>query len=193
MGKKMIKSEIKKTFDESAKIILDSKKLEKSLFDSILTITKSLKNKKKIIIFGNGGSAADAQHMSGELVGRYLKERKSFSAIALTTDSSILTALGNDYGFENIFSRQCEGLVRNGDVVFAISTSGNSKNVLKGMAKSKNLGAKIISLTGNNKSKMKKYSDIVISVPSNNTPRIQEAHRTIIHIICEQVEKNLSK
>tara|TARA_Y100000996_G_scaffold117555_1_gene87575 strand:- start:191 stop:772 length:582 start_codon:yes stop_codon:yes gene_type:complete len=193
MDKKMIKSEIKKTFDESAKIILDSKKLEKSLFDSILTITKSLKNKKKIIIFGNGGSAADAQHMSGELVGRYLKERKSFSAIALTTDSSILTALGNDYGFENIFSRQCEGLVRNGDVVFAISTSGNSKNVLKGMAKSKNLGAKIISLTGNNKSKMKKYSDIVISVPSNNTPRIQEAHRTIIHIICEQVEKNLSK
>ena len=193
MGKKMIKSEIKKTFDESAKIILDSKKLEKSLFDSILTITKSLKNKKKIIIFGNGGSAADAQHMSGELVGRYLKERKSFSAIALTTDSSILTALGNDYGFENIFSRQCEGLVRNGDVVVAISTSGNSKNVLKGMAKSKNLGAKIISLTGNNESKMKKYSDIVISVPSNNTPRIQEAHRTIIHIICEQVEKNLSK
>jgi len=193
MGKKMIKSEIKKTFDESAKIILDSKKLEKSLFDSILTITKSLKNKKKIIIFGNGGSAADAQHMSGELVGRYLKERKSFSAIALTTDSSILTALGNDYGFENIFSRQCEGLVRNGDVVFAISTSGNSKNVLKGMTKSKNLGAKIISLTGNNTSKMKKYSDVVISVPSENTPRIQEAHRTIIHIICEQVEKNLSK
>ena len=189
----MIKSEIKKTFDESAKIILDSKKLEKSLFDSISIITKSLKNKKKIIIFGNGGSAADAQHMSGELVGRYLKERKSFSAIALTTDSSILTALGNDYGFENIFSRQCEGLVRNGDVVFAISTSGNSKNVLKGMTKSKNLGAKIISLTGNNTSKMKKYSDVVISVPSEDTPRIQEAHRTIIHIICEQVEKNLSK
>tara|TARA_Y100001936_G_scaffold32609_1_gene30572 strand:+ start:2661 stop:3242 length:582 start_codon:yes stop_codon:yes gene_type:complete len=193
MDKKMNKSEIKKTFDESAKIILDSKKLEKSLFDTISIITKSLKNKKKIIIFGNGGSAADAQHMSGELVGRYLKERNSFSAIALTTDTSILTALGNDYGFENIFSRQCEGLVKNGDVIFAISTSGNSKNVLKGMSISKDLGGKVISLTGNNTSKMKKYSDIIISVASNNTPRIQEAHRTIIHIICEQVEKNLSK
>jgi D-sedoheptulose 7-phosphate isomerase len=189
----MSDSEIKKTFDESAKIILNSNKLEKSIMNSISLISTSLKNKKKIVIFGNGGSAADSQHMAAELIGRYLKERSSFSAIALTTDSSILTALGNDYGFENIFSRQCEGLVRNGDIVFAISTSGNSKNVLKGMSKSKNLGAKIISLTGNNTSKMKKYSNIVIPVPSNNTPRIQEAHRTIIHIICEQVEKNLAK
>lgn len=189
----MNNSEIKKIFDESAKIILNSKKLEKSIIESISLITKSLKNKKKIIIFGNGGSAADAQHMSGELIGRYLKERNSFSAIALTTDSSILTALGNDYGFENIFSRQCEGLVRKGDVVIAISTSGNSKNVLNGILKSKHLGAKIISLTGNNTSKMKKHSDIIIPVSSKSTPRIQEAHRTIIHIICEQVEKNLSK
>ena len=188
----MNKSEIKKTFENSAKIILDSKKLEKPLLDTISLVTESLKNKKKIIIFGNGGSAADAQHMSAEFVGRYLKERHSFSAIALTADSSILTALGNDYGFENIFSRQCEGLVKNGDVVFAISTSGNSKNVLNGILKSKNLGAKVISLTGNNISKMKKYSNIIIAVPSNDTPRIQEAHRTIIHIICEQVEKNLS-
>ena len=179
----MNNSEIKKIFDESAKIILNSKKLEKSIIESISLITKSLKNKKKIIIFGNGGSAADAQHMSGELIGRYLKERNSFSAIALTTDSSILTALGNDY----------EGLVRKGDVVIAISTSGNSKNVLNGILKSKHLGAKIISLTGNNTSKMKKHSDIIIPVSSKSTPRIQEAHRTIIHIICEQVEKNLSK
>jgi|TARA_B110001454_G_C12722948_1_gene435582 D-sedoheptulose 7-phosphate isomerase len=189
----MSDSEIKKTFDESAKIILDSKKLEKSLINSISLITKALKNKKKIVIFGNGGSAADSQHMAGELIGRYLKERNSFSAIALTADSSILTALGNDFGFENIFSRQCEGLVRNGDIVIAISTSGNSKNVLNGILKSKHLGAKIISLTGNNTSKMKKYSDVIIPVSSNNTPRIQEAHRTIIHIICEQIEKNLSK
>ena len=125
----MSDSEIKKTFDESAKTILNSNKLEKSIMDSISLISTSLKNKKKIVIFGNGGSAADSQHMAAELIGRYLKERSSFSAIALTTDSSILTALGNDYGFENIFSRQCEGLVRNGDIVFAISTSGNSKNV----------------------------------------------------------------
>ena len=189
----MSDSEIKKTFDESAKIILNSNKLEKSIMNSISLISTSLKNKKKIVIFGNGGSAADSQHMAAELIGRYLKERSSFSAIALTTDSSILTALGNDYGFENIFSRQCEGLVRKGDVVIAISTSGNSKNVLNGILKSKHLGAKIISLTGNNTSKMKKHSDIIIPVSSKSTPRIQEAHRTIIHIICEQVEKNLSK
>ena len=189
----MSDSEIKKTFDESAKIILDSKKLEKSLINSISLITKALKNKKKIVIFGNGGSAADSQHMAGELIGRYLKERNSFSAIALTADSSILTALGNDFGFENIFSRQCEGIVKKGDVVIAISTSGNSKNVLKGITTSKKLGASVISLTGSNISKIKKYSDIVIPVSSDNTPRIQEAHRIIIHVICEQIEKNLSR
>jgi D-sedoheptulose 7-phosphate isomerase len=187
----MKNSNIQKLFDESSKIIQNSKILESQINSSISLITKSLKNKKKIIIFGNGGSAADAQHMAGELIGRYLLERNSLSAIALTTDSSILTALGNDYGFHNIFSRQCEGLVKNGDVVIGISTSGNSKNVIQGISKSKSLGAKIISLTGKNTSKMKKYSDILIPVPSNKTPRIQEAHRTIIHIICEQVEKNL--
>ena len=186
-------SDIKKLFDQSAKIILDSKTLEVQIINSISLIIKSLKSKKKIVIFGNGGSAADAQHMAGELIGRYLLERNSLSAVALTTDSSILTALGNDYGFENIFSRQCEGLVKNGDVVIGISTSGNSKNILKGISKARTLGAKIISLTGSNPSKMKKYSDIVIAVPSKNTARIQESHRTIIHIICEQVEKTLSK
>tara|TARA_B100000029_G_scaffold484141_1_gene536015 strand:- start:736 stop:1308 length:573 start_codon:yes stop_codon:yes gene_type:complete len=186
-------SKINELFEESSKIIHDSKKLEDEIFNSILLISKSLKNKNKIIIFGNGGSAADAQHMAGELIGRYLLERKSLSAIALTTDSSIITGLGNDYGFENIFVRQCEGLVKSGDVVIGISTSGNSKNVIKGLSKSKSLGAKTISLTGKNVSKMKKYSDIIIPVPSDLTPRIQEAHRTIIHIICEQIEKNYQK
>jgi len=185
--------EIEAIINQSTDVITKTLGLVNIIDECATKIITSLKNDGKVILFGNGGSAADAQHMAAELIGRYLKERSSFSAIALTTDSSILTALGNDYGFENIFSRQCEGLVRNGDIVFAISTSGNSKNVLKGMSKSKNLGAKIISLTGNNTSKMKKYSNIVIPVPSNNTPRIQEAHRTIIHIICEQVEKNLAK
>jgi len=183
------KSEILESFDESAKIILDSKKLEKKIQNSIMVITKSLKNKNKIVIFGNGGSAADSQHMAAEFIGRYLLERKSLSAIALTTDTSIITSIGNDYSFENIFSRQCEAIVKNGDVVIAISTSGGSKNVLNGIITSKKLGAKIISLTGNNSTKMKKYSDIIIDVPSKNTPQIQEAHRTIIHIICQQVEK----
>ena len=104
----MKKSEILESFDESAKIILDSKKLEKKIQESIMLITKSLKNKNKIIIFGNGGSAADSQHMAAEFIGRYLLERKSLPAIALTTDTSIITSIGNDYSFENIFSRQCE-------------------------------------------------------------------------------------
>jgi len=179
--------------EESSKVILDLKSITPEIEKAINEIIKCLRKGNKIILFGNGGSAADAQHMAGELIGRYLLERNPLSAIALTTDSSVLTALGNDYGFENIFSRQCEGLVKPGDIVFAISTSGNSKNILKGISKSKSLGAKIISLTGNNTSKMKKYSDVVIPVSSTTTPRIQEAHRTIIHIICEQVEKNLRK
>ena len=152
------RSEILELFDESAKIILDSKKLEKKIQNSIMVITKSLKNKNKIVIFGNGGSAADSQHMAAEFIGRYLLERKSLSAIALTTDTSIITSIGNDYSFENIFSRQCEAIVKNGDVVIAISTSGGSKNVLNGIITSKKLGAKIISLTGNNSTKMKKSS-----------------------------------
>jgi len=187
------KSEIKNIFEQSAKIILDSKILEKDILASISLIMAALKSGKKIIIFGNGGSAADSQHLSGELIGRYLLERKSFPAIALTTDTSIITAIGNDYGFEKIFSRQCEGLVKKGDVVIAISTSGTSKNIIQGISKAKQLGAKTISLCGKNTSKIKKSTDIIISVPSTETPRIQESHRTIIHIICEIVEKQLKK
>ena len=189
----MKKSEILETFDESAKIILDSKILEKKIQEVIMIITKAVKIKNKIIIFGNGGSAADSQHMAAEFIGRYLLERKSLPAISLTTDTSIITSVGNDYNFENIFSRQCESIVKKGDVVIGISTSGSSKNVLNGIKTSKKLGATIISLTGSNIIKMKKYSDVVVDVPSKNTPRIQEAHRTIIHIICQQVEKNWKK
>ena len=186
---KLENKRIEDIFESSSRAILDSKKLSKEIEKGVTLIIKSIKNGNKIVLFGNGGSAADAQHMAAEFIGRYLLERKSLSAIALTTDTSIITSVGNDYNFENIFSRQCEGIIKNGDVVIAISTSGSSKNVLNGIIKSKKLGAKIISLTGNNTTKMKKYSDIIIDVPSKNTPRIQEAHRTIIHIICQQVEK----
>jgi len=186
-------NKIEKIFESSSNSILDSKKLSKQIENSITLIIKSIKNGNKIVLFGNGGSAADAQHMAAEFVGRFMKERKSFPAIALSTDSSIITAIGNDYSFEKIFSRQAESLVKKGDVIIAISTSGESKNILEGIKTSKKIGAKIISLTGKNGTKMERNSDIFLNVPSTITSRIQEVHRTIIHIICEMVEDELSK
>lgn len=184
-----INADILKLFDESSKIILKSKILSKDILDVVSIITKALKNGRKIIIFGNGGSAADAQHMAAEFIGRYLIERKSIPAIALTTDTSILTAIGNDYSFDKVFSRQCESLVEKNDIIIAISTSGNSSNIIQGINAAKKRGAFTISLTGKSGGKLKSISNITIRVPSDQTPRIQEAHRTIIHIICELVEK----
>ena len=150
----------------------------------------SLEQKKKILIFGNGGSASDAQHMAAEFISRYLLERISLPAIALTTDTSILTSIGNDYNFDKIFSRQCESLVNERDIVIGISTSGKSQNVILGIEEAKRKGAKIISLTGNNGGILNQISDICLEIPSNETPRIQEGHRILIHIICELVESH---
>jgi len=157
--------------------------------DSIRLLLDCIKKDGKIILFGNGGSAADAQHIAAEFVGRFKIERISMPAIALTTDSSILTSVGNDYSFELIFSRQCESLVQEGDVVIALSTSGNSINVLNGVKMAKKKKAKIIGLLGNSGGKISELSDVSIIVNSNSTPRIQEGHRLIAHIICEIVEK----
>jgi D-sedoheptulose 7-phosphate isomerase len=179
---------IDKLFIESSDVILKSKILSQKINDTIKLIILSLEQKKKILIFGNGGSASDAQHMAAEFVSRYLLERLSLPAIALTTDTSILTSIGNDYHFDKIFSRQCESLVNEGDIVIAISTSGKSKNVILGIEESKRKGAKIISLTGNNGGILNQISDICLEIPSNETPRIQEGHRILIHIICELVE-----
>ncbi len=190
---KLKNGKINKIFESSSMAILDSKKLSKEIEKSITLIIKSIKNGNKIVLFGNGGSAADAQHMAAEFIGRFMKERKSFPAIALSTDSSIITAVANDYSFEKIFSRQAESLVKKGDVIIAISTSGESKNILEGIKTSKKLGAKIISLTGENGMKMRSNSDVFLNVPSKITSRVQEVHRTIIHIICEIVEDDLSK
>lgn len=189
IGMQTKESDILRSFDESSKIILESKTLVREMLDAIDAIVESLKNKNKIIIFGNGGSAADAQHMAAEFIGRYLIDRKSIPALALTTDTSILTSIGNDYSFDRVFSRQCESLVTKNDIVVAISTSGNSPNVIKGVITAKRMGAHVISLTGKSGGKLKRISDITIRVPSDQTPRIQESHRTIIHIICELVEK----
>jgi len=179
--------------DQSSKIIDDSKKLSKIVLQVIESITSSIEKGNKIILFGNGGSAADAQHMAAEFIGRFLNERRSFPAISLTADSSIITSLGNDYGFEKIFQRQCESLVNNGDIIIAISTSGKSKNVINGIKTAKKKGGIIVGLTGMDGGEIKDLVDYLINIPSNHTPRIQEGHRTIIHIICEAVEKILMK
>ena len=154
-------------------------------------IIKALKNGKKVVLFGNGGSAADAQHIACELAGKFKLERRGLPAVALTTNTSTLTAIGNDYGYDKIFSRQVEGMVGRGDVVIGISTSGNSVNVINGIEAAKERRAFTVGLTGATGGKLGKIVDICIKVPSNDTPRIQEAHITIGHIICQLVEEGL--
>jgi D-sedoheptulose 7-phosphate isomerase len=156
-------------------------------------IIESLKNGGKLLIFGNGGSAADSQHIAAELVGRFKKERKAFAAIALTTNTSTMTALANDYSYDVIFSREVEALGKKGDVVLGISTSGNSKNVIEGLRKARSMGLATISFTGGDGGALKKDSDICIVVGTKDTPRIQESHLMIAHIICELVEEWMAK
>ena len=184
-----LKKSIEISILESTKIIKNSSIHISEIEESVNEIITCLKNGKKIIIFGNGGSAADAQHIVAEFIGRFRLKRKSLPAIALTSNSSILTAIANDYSYNTIFSRQCEALVEKGDVVIGISTSGNSKNVEKGLNVSKKLGGLTIGLLGSKGGTIKKFCDISIIINSSSTPRIQEAHRTIYHIICEEVEK----
>ena len=174
-------------------IIETSASLAPYVSKSITAIVKSLKKGNKIILFGNGGSAADAQHIAAELIGRFNFNRKSLPAIALTNNSSITTALSNDFSFDVVFSRQCECLVSKGDIVIGISTSGNSLNVKKAIIVSKKKGATTIALLGNKGGTIKKHVDIPIIVNSSSTPYIQEIHRIIYHIICEITEKELTK
>ena len=145
----------------------------------------------KILIMGNGGSAADAQHFAAEMVGRFLLERKALPAIALTTDTSILTAVGNDYGFDDVFKRQVEALALPGDVLIGLSTSGNSKNIKRALEVGKDIGAITIGLLGRDGGEIASISDFNLTVPSTETPRIQEAHLVMIHILCDLVEKGL--
>ena len=174
-------------------IIETSASLAPYVSKSITAIVKSLKKGNKIILFGNGGSAADAQHIAAELIGRFNFNRKSLPAIALTNNSSTITALSNDFSFDVVFSRQCECLVSKGDIVIGISTSGNSLNVKKAIIVSKKKGATTIALLGNKGGTIKKHVDIPIIVNSSSTPYIQEIHRIIYHIICEITEKELTK
>lgn len=185
----MEEESIRKIFDESIDVISESKNLTTEIKKVSGVIINAFSNGNKIITFGNGGSAADAQHLAAEFVGRYKIERKSLPAIALTTDTSILTAIGNDYDFDNVFERQCESIVNKNDIVIAISTSGNSKNVIKGVEKSKEKGAVIILLSGESGGGLKDRSDFKLLVPSKDTPKIQEVHRIILHIICEIIDE----
>lgn len=185
----MLESNIRKSIRDSAKTIQTLVKLIPQIQKSINVIIKCLSEGRKVVLFGNGGSAADAQHIAAELVGRFKLERRSYPSIALTTDTSCITALANDYSFDIIFSRQCESLVEKNDVVIGISTSGNSINVKRGLETAKKKGAITIGLLGAKGGPIGKLVDIPIIINSSSTPRIQEAHRTIYHIICDEVER----
>ena len=154
-------------------------------------IVSTYKQDGKVLIFGNGGSAADAQHFAGELVSRFYFDRPALSAFALTTDTSVITAIGNDYGYEQVFSRQVSASAKAQDVVIAISTSGNSKNVLAALAVAKEKGSFTVGLTGHTGGAMKGVCDVCICVPSESTPRIQECHLIIEHAICAGVESQI--
>ena len=151
-------------------------------------IREALSSGGKLLIFGNGGSAADAQHMAAELVGRFERERAAFAAVALTTDTSILSAIGNDYGFDGVFARQVEGLGRPGDVALGISTSGASANVLAALDAARSRGLATIALTGRDGGACGRAADIHVNVPDDSTARVQEVHTTLIHALCELVE-----
>lgn len=181
--------------------LLASAELKKTVADTLCgeilkatqLIKNSLANGGKLLLMGNGGSAGDAQHIAAELVGRFKKERKALPAIALTTNSSTLTALGNDYEYAVIFARQVEAFVRKGDVVVGITTSGNSENVVRALKLANEMGASTIGLLGNQGGKAKDVVNVAIVVPSNDTARIQEVHITIGHIICEILEQELAQ
>ena len=171
--------------------ILNDEKILKIISTVASLFVDTYKNDRKILFAGNGGSAADAQHIAGELVSRFYFDRPGLSAIALTTDTSILTAIGNDYSYDKIFSRQIQANGIPGDIFFGISTRSNSKNILNGIIESKKMGITSIGLTGKYGGKMKDLCDYCICVPSEETPRIQESHLLIEHIICAIVEEEI--
>jgi D-sedoheptulose 7-phosphate isomerase len=164
--------------------------LIKNINKAVELILDTINSEKPLLVCGNGGSASDAEHITGELVGRFLKERKAINAIALSSNSAALTAWSNDYDYESVFARQVEAHGKRGGLLWGISTSGNSKNVLKAIGMAKNLNLPIIGLTGKGGGKMNGLCDILLDVPSNHTPRVQEMHIMIYHYICEEVEKN---
>ncbi len=164
--------------------------MENDIEKASIIVVDSLKNGNKILLCGNGGSAADAQHIAAELTGRYKTERRGLPGIALTTDTSALTAIGNDYGYDRVFDRQVESLASKGDVIIGISTSGNSKNIISALKLGQEMGCKTIGFTGRDGGVMNEVCDINLIVPSDNTPRIQEMHILFGHTICQIIDNN---
>ncbi|MBU4345806.1 MAG: D-sedoheptulose 7-phosphate isomerase [Candidatus Omnitrophica bacterium] len=185
--------------DKIKDILLESMQVKEELLRTgitrIIEITQAsidcLKKNGKIILFGNGGSASDSQHIAAELIGRFKKDREALSALALTTNTAIITSVANDYTYDLIFAKQIEALGQNNDLVIAISTSGKAKNVVLGVKQAKKMGLKTVGLTGGDGGELAKLADISLIVPSRVTARIQEAHITIGHIVCEIIEQTL--
>ena len=188
--KAYIKDQIKKSYETKQSIYNDEALLNK-IEEVAQKCVALYKTDKKTILAGNGGSAADAQHIAAELVGRYGFDRPSIPSLALTTDTSNLTAIGNDYGYDQVFSRQLAGMGQEGDIFFGISTSGNSQNLINAFEVAKEKGILSVALVGKDGGEMAKMADIALIVPSNSTPRIQESHILIGHIICDIIEKEI--
>jgi len=185
-----IRNEIVESIETKSNFLVCEKSIETMDVVSRV-IVERYEKKNKLLMAGNGGSAADAQHIAGELVSRFYFDRPALSAVALTTDTSILTAIGNDYGYENLFSRQIEANGAEGDVFIALSTSGNSKNIIKALEVAKSKKVITVGLSGSNVGAMDELCDYMIKVPSTSTPRIQEVHIVIGHILCMLVERKL--
>jgi D-sedoheptulose 7-phosphate isomerase len=181
------------TFDETIALHERVKAQPQPVLDAVAAILEAFSRGGRLLLFGNGGSAADAQHVACELVSRYTRERRALAAIALTTDTSILTAIGNDYAFERVFARQIDALGRSGDVALAMSTSGQSPNVLAGLNAARAGRLTTIALTGRDGGPVGLAADVHINVPSSSTPRVQEVHLTLLHVMCDLVERALGE
>jgi D-sedoheptulose 7-phosphate isomerase len=185
---------IKKQIEDSIKtkeLILNDSLMIESLENAAAICISALKNGNKILLAGNGGSAADAQHIAGELVNRFGFERPGLAAIAISTDTSVLTSISNDYGFEKVFARQVEAIGRKGDVIIVLSTSGNSANIMSALTEAKKIGITAIGFTGKTGGKMAGVCDVILKIPSEDTPRIQESHILLGHIICSLIENGI--
>jgi len=188
--KNYIKNQVKLSF-ETKQAIYENEELLDNIEKVSKLCVELYKNNKKTILAGNGGSAADAQHIAAEMVGRYGFDRPSLPSLALTTDTSALTAIGNDYGYDQVFSRQLEGMGQDGDLFIGISTSGNSQNIINAFNSAKDKNITTVALSGRDGGEMAKLADIALVVPSDSTPRIQESHILIGHIICDIIEKEI--
>lgn len=176
-----------------AQAMLEQPALHEALLKAVAVCAAALSQRRRVFFAGNGGSAAEAQHFAAELLGRFLIDRAPLPAMALHVDTSAMTAIGNDFGFEQVFSRQLQGLGQHGDVLVALSTSGRSKNILLAMEAARQMGISTIAMTGADPRDMGQLADVVLAVPSGHTPQIQEGHLVLGHLLCDLVERHLSR